>query len=120
MVLKIQRNSSAPPCTQKKHRPRNPKFAKSVLSRLTFPFAWDKIILLVGLVCKSCSQKRIPRECSLWGFLLDSIFNREAGGHAAPVPSLTEVVLMSTYEELHLIVSVAVLIVAILTYTHKK
>ena len=31
-----------------------------------------------------------------------------------------EVVLMSTYEELQLIVSIAVLIVAILNYTHKK
>ena len=49
-------------------------------------------------------------------------FNREAGGRAAPAPSLSEVVLMSTYEELQLIVivSVAVLIVAILNYTHKK
>ena len=49
-------------------------------------------------------------------------FNREAGGRAAPALSLSEVVLMSTYEELQLIVivSVAVLIVAILNYTHKK
>jgi len=30
------------------------------------------------------------------------------------------VIIMSTYEELSLIVSVALLIVAILTYTHKK
>ena len=42
-------------------------------------------------------------------------FNREVGGHAAPA-----LVLMNTYEELQLIVSVAVLIVAILNYTHKK
>ena len=48
------------------------------------------------------------------------MFNWGAGGRAAPVPSLSEVVLMSTYEELQLIVSVALLIVAILTYTHKK
>ena len=47
-------------------------------------------------------------------------FNREVGGRAAPAPSLSEVVLISTYEELQLIVSVAVLIVAILNYTHKK
>ena len=47
-------------------------------------------------------------------------FNREAGGRAAPAPSLSEVVLMSTYEELQLIVSVAVLSGAILNYTHKK
>ena len=47
-------------------------------------------------------------------------FNREAGGRPAPAPSLSEVVHMSTYEELQLIVSVAVLIVAILSYTHKK
>ena len=49
-----------------------------------------------------------------------NIFNRETGGRAAPVPSLSEVVLMSTYEELQLIVSVAMLIIAILSYTHKK
>ena len=48
------------------------------------------------------------------------MLNREAGGRAAPVPSLSEVVLMSTYEELQLIVSVAMLIIAILNYTHKK
>lgn len=39
-----------------------------------------------------------------------------------PGPSLAEreKLLMSTYEELSLIVSVALLIVAILTYTNKK
>ena len=47
-------------------------------------------------------------------------FNREAGGRAAPVPSLSEVVPMSTYEKLQLVISVVSLIVAILTYTHKK
>ena len=47
-------------------------------------------------------------------------FNREAGGRAAPVPSLSEVVPMSTYEKLQLVTSVVSLIVAILTYTHKK
>ena len=51
---------------------------------------------------------------------LYTIFTRGAGGRAASVPSLSEVVLMSTYEELQLIISVALLIVAILTYTHKK
>lgn len=53
-------------------------------------------------------------------FFQYNTFNREVGGRAAPAPSLSEVVLMSTYEELQLIVSVAVLIVAILNYTHKK
>ena len=48
------------------------------------------------------------------------MLNREAGGRVAPVPSLSEVVPMSTYEELQLVVSVALLIVEILTYTHKK
>ena len=48
------------------------------------------------------------------------MLNREAGGRAAPVPSLSEVVPMSTYEELQLVVSVALLIVEILTYTHKN
>ena len=37
------------------------------------------------------------------------------------VLSLTErVIIMSTYEELQIILSTAILIVAILTYTHKK
>ena len=48
------------------------------------------------------------------------MFKLGSGGRAAPVPSLSEVVPMSTYEELQLVVSVALLIVAILTYTHKK
>ena len=47
-------------------------------------------------------------------------FNREAGGRAAPAPSLSEVVPMSTYEKLQLVIYVVSLIVAILTYTHKK
>ena len=45
------------------------------------------------------------------------MLTRGAGGRAAPVPSLSEVVPMSTYEELSLIVSVALLIVAILNLT---
>ena len=49
-----------------------------------------------------------------------SELNRGTGGRAAPASSLSEVVPMSTYEELSLIVSVALLIVAILTYTHRK
>ena len=48
------------------------------------------------------------------------MLNRGAGGRAAPVPSLSEVVPMSTYEKLQLVISVVSLIVAILTYTHKK
>lgn len=52
--------------------------------------------------------------------ILDNVLARETGGRAAPVPSLSEVVLMSTYEELSLIISIALLIVAILNYTHKK
>ena len=53
-------------------------------------------------------------------YIDNNILNRGAGGRAAPAPSLSEVVLMSTYEELQLIVSVAMLIIAILSYTHKK
>ena len=37
-----------------------------------------------------------------------------------PFRACAEVVLMSTYEELNLIVSVALLIVTILNFTHKK
>ena len=46
-----------------------------------------------------------------------------AASRAAAVPALSlerEGCLMSTYEELQLITSVALLVVAILTYTHKK
>ena len=53
-------------------------------------------------------------------YIDNNILNREAGGRAAPVPSLSEVLPMSTYEELQMIVSVAMLIIAILNYTHKK
>ena len=53
-------------------------------------------------------------------YIDNNILNRGAGGRAAPVPSLSEVVPMSTYEELQMIVSVAMLIIAILNYTHKK
>jgi len=50
------------------------------------------------------------------------MLNRVAGGRA---PTRSEipaegVVIMSTYEELSLIVSTALLIVAILNFTHKK
>ena len=52
----------------------------------------------------------------------NNAFNRIAGGR---VPTRSEnpvegVVIMSTYEELSLIVSIALLIIAILNYTHKK
>ncbi len=44
-----------------------------------------------------------------------------AGGRALTWSDLSEeVIIMSTYEELSLIVSVALLIVAILNFTHKK
>lgn len=44
----------------------------------------------------------------------------EPGDELHSFRACSEVVPMSTYEELQLIVSVALLIVAILTYTHKK
>ena len=45
----------------------------------------------------------------------------EPGDVLLPDLSLTErVIIMSTYEELQIILSTAILIVAILTYTHKK
>ena len=48
-----------------------------------------------------------------------NIFNRAAGGRADL--SLAErMIIMSTYEELQIIISVALLIVAILTYANKK
>ena len=46
---------------------------------------------------------------------------RQPGDVLPPAPSLVGgVVIMSTYEELSLIVSIALLIIAILNYTHKK
>lgn len=53
-------------------------------------------------------------------YIDNNILNRGAGGRAAPVPSLSEVVPMSTYEKIQLVISVVSLIVAILSYTHKK
>ena len=45
----------------------------------------------------------------------------EPGDVLLPDLRLTErVIIMSTYEELQIILSTAILIVAILTYTHKK
>ena len=50
------------------------------------------------------------------------MLTRGAGGRALTQSETLRrvVIIMSTYEELSLIVSVALLIVAILTYTHKK
>lgn len=45
----------------------------------------------------------------------------QPGDVLPPVPSLAEgVVLMSTYEEFQIILTTALLIIAILNYTHKK
>ena len=50
-----------------------------------------------------------------------NIFNRAAGGRLSSDLSLAErMIIMSTYEELQIIISVALLIVAILTYANKK
>ena len=55
-------------------------------------------------------------------FYFDNIIDLigQPGDVLHPAPSLSEVVPMSTYEELTLIVNIALLIVAILSYTHKK
>ena len=52
----------------------------------------------------------------------NNMLTRGAGGRALTQSETLRrvVIIMSTYEELSLIVSVALLIVAILTYTHKK
>ena len=57
-----------------------------------------------------------------WGLLDNNILTQGAGGRAlTPSETLRKVVIiMSTYEELNLIVSVALLIVTILNFTHKK
>ena len=65
----------------------------------------------------------VKPPCPLWaGEKLNTVFTRVAGGRA---PTHSEnpvegVVIMSTYEELSLIISTALLVVAILNYTHKK
>ena len=49
------------------------------------------------------------------------MFNQATERAFSPASSLVEgVVIMSTYEELSLIISIALLVVAILNYTHKK
>ena len=49
------------------------------------------------------------------------MFNQATERAFSPASSLVEgVVIMSTYEELQIIISVALLIVAILTYANKK
>lgn len=58
----------------------------------------------------------------LLGQQLNNVFT-QATGRANPSASEScekEMVLMSTYEEFSLIVSICLLIVAILNYTHKK
>ena len=62
----------------------------------------------------------LPQQGSL--HLDNNILTRAAGGRAPARSEILRkgVVIMSTYEELQLITSVAMLIVAILTYTHKK
>ena len=51
----------------------------------------------------------------------DIIFNRVVGDVPSSDLSLTErVIIMSTYEELQIILTTALLIVAILSYTNKK
>lgn len=54
--------------------------------------------------------------------IIYNMLNRGTGGRALTQSETLRrvVIIMSTYEELSLIVSVALLIVAILTYTHKK
>lgn len=49
------------------------------------------------------------------------MLTRAAGGRAAPAPSLAErVIIMTTYEEFMIFLTTGLLIVAILSYTHKK
>ena len=70
------------------------------------------------------------REYSKRGFekvdnkdkVLYNILTRAVGGRALTYSDTLRkaVIIMSTYEELSLIVSTALLIVAILNYTHKK
>ena len=67
----------------------------------------------------------IAKSIPLKSLLIENIIyllRRLSGCETSPFPSLTErrQFLMTTYEELTLIVNVALLIVAILTYTHKK
>lgn len=99
---------------------RNPCTGASILSTsLKYRFgslAHNKIVV------SSILLRPERRAAQIWAPIpwQYNMLTRGAGGRAAPVPSLSEVVPMSTYEELSLIVSVALLIVAILNLTHKK
>ena len=60
-----------------------------------------------------------PRSGTPWKH---NMLNRIAGGRALILSETCRkvVIIMSTYEELSLIVSIGILIVAILSYAHKK
>ena len=62
---------------------------------------------------------RLPAGDAPWQY---NILTQGAGGRALTYSETLRkaVIIMSTYEELSLIVSVALLIVAILNFTHKK
>ena len=67
-------------------------------------------------------RPEIPPPTSAGACLDNNILTQGAVGRAlTPSETLLKVVIiMSTYEELNLIVSVALLIVTILNFTHKK
>ena len=89
--------------------------------------------MIYFLIINSCGlfKNRIFSNIKIYviiskeGLLIQNIIylsRKLTGCEMLPFPSLTErrPFLMTTYEELTLIVNVALLIVAILTYTHKK
>lgn len=68
-----------------------------------------------------CSDYFFPCLFFIENLRQSNIFNRAAGDVLSSDLSLAErIIIMSIYEELQIIISVALLIVAILTYTNKK
>lgn len=67
-------------------------------------------------------RPEIPPPTSAGACLDNNILTQGAGGRAlTPSETLRKVVIiMSTYEEFQIILGIAMLIIAILNYTHKK
>ena len=82
----------------------------------TFALFAEYVNLKLSYLFVLCPFDKLPRRNKV------IYLPRQPRGVLVPDPSLAErgKLLMNTYEELSLIVSVALLIVAILTYTNKK
>ena len=80
---------------------------------------------LVYYVSHRAQKRRLalwPRTVNISIYLYNSIFTWGSGGRALThsEPLRKGVIIMSTYEEMQILLTFALLVVAILTYTHKK